>query len=135
MMLQGILANNNTPISIAVRAGKGFKDTPNLTWRVFGTKGEIRFTSMASPNIGIDGDKIELYDHDKNAVEVVEVQYTDEIKDLPPLSKHVGLLYELFANGGSVDEGFVNFEQALGMQRIIDRMEKSREGRKYEKMA
>ena len=134
MMLQGILANNNAPISIAVRAGKGFKDTPNLTWRVFGTKGEIRLTSMASPNIGIGGEKIELYDHDKDAVEVVEVQYHDEIKDLPPLSKHVGLLYELFANGGSVEEGFVDFEQAIGMQRIIDRMEKSSEGRKYEKM-
>jgi predicted dehydrogenase len=41
-MLQGILTNNNAPISVAVRTGKGFKDTPNLTWRIFGIKGEIR---------------------------------------------------------------------------------------------
>jgi predicted dehydrogenase len=134
IMLQGILTNNNAPISVTVRGGKGFKDTPNLTWRIFGTKGEIRLTSVTPLNIGFGGVKIELYDHEKDTVEVVEVQYSEVTKDLSPFAKNIGLLYELFAKGGSVEDGFVDFEQALAMQRIIDRMEKSSEGRKYENM-
>jgi predicted dehydrogenase len=134
IMLQGIIANNNAPITIAVRSGKGFKDTPNLTWRIFGTKGEIRLTSMASLNLGIGGDMVELYDHDKDAIEVVDVQYPDVVKDLSPFAKHVGLMYELFAKGGSVNEGFVAFEQAVGMHQVLNRMEKSSEGGKYEHM-
>jgi predicted dehydrogenase len=129
IMLQGILASNNAPITIAVRSGKGFKDTPNLTWRIFGTKGEIRLTSMASLNLGIGGDKIELYDHEKDTVEVVDVQYPEVVKDLSPFAKHVGLMYELFAKGGSVNDGFVDFEQAVEMHQILDQMEKSSKGR------
>ncbi|KAF1842196.1 NAD-P-binding protein [Cucurbitaria berberidis CBS 394.84] len=135
MIMHGTLSNNAAPISIFVRNGKSFKDTPNLTWRVFGTKGEIRFTANAAPNIGLDGQKIELFDHEKDAVEVIEVEYDDKVKDLPPLAKNIGALYELFATGGTVEQGLVGFEEAVGMHRIIDKMEKSSEGGKKEKIA
>jgi hypothetical protein len=90
---------------------------------------------MAALSLGVGGEKIELYDHEKDTVEIIDVQYPDTVKDLAPFAKHIGLLYELFAKGGSVEEGFVDFEQAVGMHRIIDRMEKSSDNRKYEKMS
>ncbi|KAL1799833.1 hypothetical protein ACET3X_000175 [Alternaria dauci] len=133
VLLQGTLKNNGAPISMAARSGKGFKDSPNLVWRIFGTKGEIRLTSPAMVHLALGGEKIEVFDHEKDIVEVVDVEYSDVVKDLPPFAKNIGMLYEGFVEGWGVEEGLVDFEQALGMHTIIDCMEKSSEGRKYEK--
>lgn len=135
IMMQGVLANSGAPISMAVRSGKPFKDTPAFTWRVFGTKGEIRVTANANVGLALGGEKIELYDHEKDAVEVVEVEYEEGVKELPSFAKNIGQLYELFVKGGNVNKGFVDFEQAVGLHRVLDRMEKSSEGRRYEKVA
>ncbi|CAG5150239.1 uncharacterized protein ALTATR162_LOCUS2599 [Alternaria atra] len=134
VMLQGTLKNNGAPISMAARNGQGFKDSPNLVWRIFGTKGEIRLTSVAMLSLALGGEKLEVFDHEKDTVEVVEVEYAEEVKDLAPFAKNIGMLYEGFFKGWGVEHGFVDFEQAVGMHTVIDRMEKSSEGRKYEKM-
>jgi hypothetical protein len=68
-------------------------------------------------------------------VEVVNVEYAEAVKDLSPFAKDIGMLYEGFVKGWGVEEGFVNFEQAVGMHKIIDCMEKSSEERKYKKVA
>jgi predicted dehydrogenase len=135
VMLQGTLKNNSAPISITARSGKGFKDSPNLVWRIFGTKGEIRLTSAAMLTLALGGEKIEVFDHEKDTVEVVNVEYAEAVKDLSPFAKDIGMLYEGFVNGWGVEEGFVDFEQAVGMHTIIDCMEKSSEERKYKKIA
>jgi predicted dehydrogenase len=135
VMLQGTLKNNGAPISMTARSGKGFKDSPNLVWRIFGTKGEIRLTSAAMLTLALGGEKIEVFDHEKDTVEVVNVEYAEAVKDLSPFAKDIGMLYEGFVKGWGVEEGFVNFEQAVGMHKIIDCMEKSSEERKYKKVA
>jgi predicted dehydrogenase len=135
VMLQGTLKNNGAPISMTARSGKGFKDSPNLVWRIFGTKGEIRLTSAAMLTLAPGGEKIEVFDHEKDTVEVVNVEYAEAVKDLSPFAKDIGMLYEGFVKGWGVEEGFVDFEQAVGMHTIIDCMEKSSEERKYKKIA
>jgi predicted dehydrogenase len=134
IMFHGTISGSGAPLSIYVRNGKGFKDVPNFSWRIFGTKGEICVTANAIPSLALGGEKIELYDHEKDAVEVVEVQYADVVKDLPTFAKNTALLYEGFANGADVAEGFVGFEEAVGMHKIIDAIEKSSEGKKYVKV-
>ncbi|KAI4943481.1 hypothetical protein J4E91_009391 [Alternaria rosae] len=134
VMLQGILLNNSAPISMALRHGKTFKDTPGLTWRVFGTKGEIRLTSATMLNISMGGEKIEVCDHEKDVVETVEVQYDDVVRELTPMAKNVGMLYEGFVKGSSVEEGFVGFNEAVEWHEVIEKMEKGSEGRKWVKM-
>ncbi|KAH6860355.1 NAD-binding Rossmann fold oxidoreductase family protein [Alternaria alternata] len=135
VLLQGTLKNNSAPISMAARNGKGFKDSPNIVWRIFGTKGEIRLTSAAMLSLALDGEKIEVFDHETDTVEVVNVEYAEVVKDLSPFAKNIGMLYEGFVKGWGVEEGFVDFEQAVGMHTIIDCMEKSSEDRKYKKIA
>lgn len=135
VLLQGILKNNGAPISMVARNGKGFKDLPNVVLKIFGTKGEIRFTSPAMFHIALGGEKIEIFDHEKDTVEVLDVEYDKTVKDLPPFAKNIGMLYEGFVKGWGVEEGFVDFEQAVGMHTIIDCMEKSSEERKYRKIA
>lgn len=135
VMLQGTLKNNGAPISMTARSGKGFKDSPNLVWRIFGTKGEIRLTSAAMLTLGLGGEKIEVFDHEKDTVEVVNVEYAEAVKDLSPFAKDIGMLYEGFVKGWGVEEGFVDFEQAVGMHTIIDCLEKSSEERKHKKIA
>ncbi|KAJ4378124.1 hypothetical protein N0V83_000957 [Neocucurbitaria cava] len=134
IMMHGTLLNNSAPISIEVRNGEAFKDTPNLTWRIFGTKGEIRLTANMAMNLSLGG-KLELFDREKDVVEVIDVEWADAVKDLPPFSKNIGMLYELFATGGTPEQGAVSFEEAVGMQRIIDAMERSSEGGKKERIA
>ncbi|KAH7338545.1 NAD-P-binding protein [Pyrenochaeta sp. MPI-SDFR-AT-0127] len=135
VMMQGTVSNNSAPISIAFRNGKPFKDTPPLTWRIFGTKGEIRVTANANIGLALGGEKIELYDHEKDTVEAIDVLYADKLKHLPAFAKNIGKLYELFIAGGPLEQGFVDFEQAVGMHKIIDTLEKSNEGRKYQTVA
>jgi predicted dehydrogenase len=124
IMVQGTLKDSKAPISIYVRGGKPFKGTPSLDWRIFGTKGEIRVTSMASIGVALGGDKIELYDHEKDGIETVDVAFDDAVKDLPPFAKNVGMLYELFATGGGREQGLVTFEESVEMHKIIDAIEK-----------
>jgi predicted dehydrogenase len=131
---QGILAKSAAPLSIHIRSGRAFPDTPNLTWHILGTKGEIRVTSMAALNVGLDSEKIELFDHEKNSVEVVDVGYAEEVNDLPIYAKNVGALYELYAKGGD-EQGLADFEKAVELHKIIDAMEKSSEEKKWVKVA
>jgi len=134
VMLQGILRNNSAPISMALRHGKTFKDTPGLVWRVFGTKGEIRFTSATMLNDSMGGEKIEVYDHEKDVVATVEVEYDEVVRELTPMAKNVGMLYEGFVEGKSVEEGFVGFKEAVEWHKALDQMEKASEGRKWVKI-
>jgi len=123
IMVQGTLSGSGAPFSIAVRAGKPFKNTPAFSWFIFGTKGEIRVTAPGNLALGTGGEKIELYDHEKDAVEVIDVEWPASVSSISPMAKNVGLLYELFATGGT--EGFVSFEEAVHFHKIIETMEKS----------
>lgn len=135
VMLQGTLASSGAPISIFVRYGKTFPDEPAAEWRVCGAKGEIRFTSQGSLGLTLGGEKLEFHDHEKDLVETINVDYEDAVKDLPNFAKNMGRLYELFVKGESIDEGFVDFGQGLKMHEILNKMENSWKGKKFEKVS
>jgi predicted dehydrogenase len=122
--IQSTLAKSAAPVSIFIRNRKAFPNTPNFTWNVLGSKEEIRVTSVAPLNVGLDTEKIEVFDHEKDTVEVVDVGYAKEVSDLPVYAKNVGALYELYAKGG-VEQGFVDFEQAVSMHKIIAAIEEA----------
>jgi predicted dehydrogenase len=134
ILLHTKLLPSGAPISIHARGGKQFKDTPAVDWRVYGTKGEIRVTSQAPISLSVGGDKIELFDGEKDSVEEVKFVYKDAVKDLPPMAKNIGGLYELFANGGGVKDGLVRFEEAVDMHKILAAMERSNEEKKVIKI-
>ncbi|KAH8726595.1 oxidoreductase [Phaeosphaeriaceae sp. PMI808] len=135
VVLHGTVGKTGAPISMFSRAGKSYPNVSPLVWHVFGTKGEIRVTSNTPIALGLGGEKIELFDHETDTVKEISVQYRKEVEDLAPFAKNIGALYELYAEGGTFDQGFVDFEQAVRMHKILDKMEKSSEGRKWETMS
>ncbi|KAF2819023.1 NAD(P)-binding protein [Ophiobolus disseminans] len=135
ILVQGKLSNSSAPISIFARLGKAFPDAPKLVWHILGTKGEIRVTANMSLNITMGDEKLEVFNHETDTVEEIKVEHEKEVKDLNMFGTNIGALYELYAKGGTVEQGFVDFEQAVGMHRVIDAIEKSSESGKVEKVA
>lgn len=116
--LHGTLAGSGATISFNLRGGKNIKDTPILTWRIFGTKGEIRITSL-SPLLGIPSgaEKFELYDQEKDELKNITIEYPDVVKDLPTKARDIALLYEAYAAGQS--EGVADFKEAVRVHQLI----------------
>ena len=135
IMVLATLRDSGAPFTLYLRGGKQFKDTPAVSWRVYGTKGEISVTSQAPISLSVGNEKIEIYDHGKDTVETVDYQYVDAVKDLPPMAKNIGGLYELYANGGDLRKGYVTFEEAVGMHRTLAAIEKSSEQKHAVKIA
>ena len=50
------------------------------------------------------------------------------------MAKNVGMLYEGFVEGKSVEDGFVGFREAVEWHKALDQMEKASEGRKWVKI-
>jgi predicted dehydrogenase len=132
--VRATLAKSGAPLSVNIRNGRAFPNTPNFAWNILGTKGEIRITSMATLNVGLECEKIELFDHEKGTVEVVEAGYAQEVSDLPIYARNVGALYELYAKGG-IEQGFADFEQAVELHKIIDAIEESSQEKQWVKVA
>lgn len=129
----GTLDNSDAPITITMRQGKAFPGTPKLVWHIFGTKGEIRVTANAPISLALGGEKIEVFDHEKDVVEEVDVRYSEAVQELTsPFAKNIGAMYELFAKDGAVGQGFVDFQEAVGMHKILGKIEKSSENKAWE---
>ncbi|KAH7400826.1 oxidoreductase [Phaeosphaeria sp. MPI-PUGE-AT-0046c] len=134
VLLHAIISGSNAPLSLSIRHGQTSPNAPNLIWSIMGTKGEIRVTSASALNLGLPTEKIEVLDFEKNAVETVEASYAEEVKDFMMFANNVGTMYELHANGGCAEQGLVDFEQAVAVHKIIDAIERSSEGKKWEKV-
>ncbi|EUC31210.1 hypothetical protein COCCADRAFT_38673 [Bipolaris zeicola 26-R-13] len=80
-------------------------------------------------------EKLELYDYEKDSVEEIQVEYSDVVKDLPVFARNIGEFYELFAKGGTVDQEIIDFEQAVKMHKVIDKMEKSWENKQFSRLS
>ncbi|KAL8715391.1 MAG: hypothetical protein Q9220_000724 [cf. Caloplaca sp. 1 TL-2023] len=101
---------------------------PELDWRIFGTKGEIRITSHKSwaLNVGADDLKIELWKVDEGTVVEVDIG-EDELENLPLAARNVARLYEAFADSqkledGTKGKGYADFEEALRRHNLIEKM-------------
>lgn len=115
--------SSGIPLSMTLRGGKAFKDTPALDWRIYGETGEIRITSStAFLNIGSADLKIQVFDTEKDSVEDVESEKDefDEDGKFGMPARNVGRVYKAFAEG----ENTCSFEDAVERHALIDAMYK-----------
>jgi predicted dehydrogenase len=129
--IHGTVGASAAPLSVSMRMGKAFPNTPTLTWHILGTKGEMRITASTMLNNALPGQKIEVFDHESGSVEVVDFESGEHVEELPIFAKNVGALYDLYANRRTREEGVVGFEEAVKLHRVIDGVEKSSEGKKW----
>jgi len=122
IFVQGTTTKDAIPVSITMRGGKPFKNTPGLDWRIYGEKGEIRITCMLPMlQYGFPDMKIEVHDFEKNDVE--EVPFEEEFAHFPLPARNVARVYKAFAEG---DESVLcSLAEAVERHRFIDEMYKS----------
>jgi hypothetical protein len=60
----------------------------------------------------------ELYNHEKDEVEIIDCPFPDAVKNIASFSKNCGQIYEAFATGNK--EGLASFEDALVRHIFID---------------
>lgn len=122
IFLNGTLSSG-IPISMTIRGGKPFKDTPGLDWRIYGSTGEIRVTASGPfLQVGYPDMKIQLNDFEKDTVEEVvpDKDEFDEEGTFGIPARNVGRLYK------ALGEGRVNcsFEDAVERHALIDKIYK-----------
>ncbi|KAE9967653.1 hypothetical protein EG328_008057 [Venturia inaequalis] len=127
IFIQGTLAPSGAAASFTMRGGKGFKSDPNLVWHIIGTKGEIRITSPTLLGITTGIETFELYDHEKDDIEIIDCPFPESVKDVEKFSKNCGQVYEAFATGNK--EGVVTFEEALKRHNLIEEIWTKSEGK------
>jgi predicted dehydrogenase len=99
IFVSGILSTG-IPVSMTLRAGKPFKGTPGLDWRIYGETGEIKVTA-AGPflQVGYPDMKIEVHDFEKDDVQEIVIE-KDGWENLGGWgSANVARLYESLADG------------------------------------
>lgn len=118
ILLQGLLATSNAPISLHFRGGKPFPATPGVEWRVQGENGELRLTSPTmSLNVGNPATKLEFYDAANGTVEVLE-GVKDEWEELPLPAQNIGRAYEAYRKG----EWYPDFKWGVKRHEIIQKV-------------
>lgn len=126
VLVHGI-ANNDAPVSINLRGGKAFKDTPGQDWRIYGEKGEIRLTASGPfLQIGYPNIKIAVHDFVSNEVEEIEIG-KDLFDNFALPVRNVARVYEAIANGDS--SLLCSFEDAVERHRLIDMLYKANSAR------
>jgi hypothetical protein len=102
---------------------------PMVSWRIFGSKGEIQIQFWGGPipwsfNDGTQP-KIMLYDLDtRKTVEMDKVQ--DEFEHLPEPARNVARLYEAYASARAGDKSswYPDFDYALRRHELLEGMYK-----------
>lgn len=120
IFLNGFLASG-VALSFSLRGGAAFKGTPDLDWRIYGEKGEIRITSPSCfLEFETPGTKVEVYDFASDYVEEIPIP-VDELTELGVAQSNIGRLYRDFAGD---EETVCTFEQALEMHELVDHIYK-----------
>lgn len=116
IFVQGTLSTG-IPVSLTLRGGAPFKDTPGLIWSIYGTKGEIRVTASGPfLQIGYPDLKIEVHDLDTDTVEVVSPEDKEDLAELPLPGRNVGRVYKALEKGVSN----CSFEDAVERHTLIE---------------
>jgi predicted dehydrogenase len=117
------IANDDAPVSINLRGGKAFKDTPGQDWRIYGETGEIRLTA-SGPFLQIGYPDIKIAVHDFATNEVTEIKMLeDEFEKFALPVKNVARVYEAIDRGDS--RLLCSFEDAVERHRLIDTLYKA----------
>ena len=123
MFVQGELVGG-IPFSFQLRGGPAFKDTPALDWRVYGSKGEIRITSIPGQIWMAGGTHLQVYHFDTEKVEDIDLSKvldeTDPGFGFEAPVDNVARLYNAFAKEDT--EKYLDFEKSLHWARFIDNL-------------
>ena len=121
IFVQGELVEG-IPFTFQMRGGPAFKNTPGLDWRVYGSKGEIRITSMPGHIWMGCGTQVQVYRFDTEKVEDIDLSKvfdeTDPGSGFEAPADNVARLYDAFAKGES--DKYLDFEKSLQWARFID---------------
>lgn len=120
IFVSGVLSTG-VPVSMTLRAGKPFKGTPGLDWRIYGQTGEIRITASGPfLQVGYPDMKIEVHHFKDDSLEVVDIpkDWLDELGGWG--SANVGRVYE------ALEKGEINctFEDAVARHEFIEEIYK-----------
>lgn len=118
IMFHGTVSPSNAPVTIHFRGGESFPGTPNMDWRILGTKGEIKLTgSSESLNVGRVDTRVELFDTETGKVEIVMAD-PSPLDDLPLPAHNIARQYEAYRKG----EWYPDFEWAVKRHEMIEEM-------------
>ncbi|KAK5657962.1 hypothetical protein OQA88_2514 [Cercophora sp. LCS_1] len=106
-----------------LRRGQPFPGEPALVWSIHGEKGEVRLVSQDAANLQIGPGPylIQIHDFETDKVESVDFKWEDDIQELPPMSRNIGVVYERFAAaqaGGKV--AYPTFDHALKRHKQLE---------------
>lgn len=118
IMLHGLVSPSNAPVTMHFRGGGSFPGTPNMDWRILGTKGEIRLTGPSEClNVGRVETKVELFDAETGKVDVV-VGDPSPLDELPLEAHNIARMYEAYRKG----EWHPDFEWAVKRHEMVEEM-------------
>lgn len=95
------ITQKNASLHYRFRRGQPFPGEPALEWTIHGEKGEIRVLSLKTTFIAVGSPDepryFEIHDFETDRVEKVEWDWEEWQRELPFPARHVGALYEEFA--------------------------------------
>ena len=99
IIYSGKISNSDgAPISVSLRRGAPFKDTPGFVWSILGETGEIRVeTARASIQAYEMSTKVLVQNFESGDVQEVDLDEKQSPFKLP--AKNLATLYEAFASG------------------------------------
>ena len=114
--------DSGASMSISLRRGQQFKDSPGFLWNIHGELGEIRVTASSPAFVSLDAIvKVEVHSFAKDEVE--EIKWEPHGASLPPPARNIGALYEQFALGANGQ--YPDFDDAVKRHRYIEAVYKS----------
>lgn len=113
-------SHDGAPISIALRQGKPFKNTPALVWSILGEKGEVRLEALEQSGFQAFDVTVTIAVENAETGEVETVKWEDGMQErgYKGSAKNIGTLYELFARGK--EGSWATFEDALEWHRFLE---------------
>ena len=120
IIYSGKLSNSDSaPISIFLRRGAPFKDTPGFVWSILGETGEIRVVS-SSPALQAFETSTQILVQSFESGDVEEVDLEDKPSPFKLPVRNIASLYEAFASGKKGT--FADFEDAVGLHKELGEM-------------
>ncbi|EMC96280.1 hypothetical protein BAUCODRAFT_70124 [Baudoinia panamericana UAMH 10762] len=108
------------------RRSTPFPGITPFVWTINGEKGEIRVTNKNGVYLSAEGDKsaikTEVHSFATDTVETLDWDFEEWQESLPPRSKNIAKLYDLYADGQLAEYGGVDFASAVKRHEQLDRL-------------
>ena len=117
---------NGASLVANFRTGPPFPATTPFAWTITGEKGRIRMTNDRGPFIQSEGSgwptPIQVEDFSTQEVKEVAWEWSDWQEPLLPRSRNIGMIYDVYYEGGAKDYGLVDFSGAIVRHAQLDKM-------------